>query len=127
MRQVKQYLDRLSRPQLLGIGIVTLFFVSGFTGAIYANLLSAGGFGTALGCHCHNYTHDNSTDGLLKTNMTGERECNTYSGGYHLFHVDVVQVSKDCSTTEIYVCEEGEKVDEYNRKNCEYEIQTILD
>lgn len=128
MNEIRKQLQSLSKLQILGIGTALLIIVSGFGTAAYINTVYPNGqLETAMLCMCQEISQsDNSSEARL-TNVTGEVDCNTRTGSTPIFHLGVVEISKQCSSKEIYVCEAGEKVDEYYRdEGCSYEINTVL-
>lgn len=125
MKQVKSYFQRLNKLQILGIGTALLIVFSGFGAAAYVNS-QIGSTCTAVGCPCDKIVQTNFSENPEVENMTGERDCNTCSSSKYIFHLGVLQIYKHCTETQVYVCEAGEKTDEYYRDDgCDYEFRTV--
>ena len=127
MKRIKESLQSLSKTQILSIGLL-LVILSGFGTAVYINSTSSNSQQeTLMKCMCQEISQSDESSDLTLTNVTGEVDCNTRTGSTPIFHLGVVEISKQCSSKQVYVCEAGEKVDEYYRdKGCSYEINTAL-
>lgn len=127
MKKLRHLFSELNRLQIIGLSLA-LIIISGFGTAAYINAVSPNSqLETAMLCMCQEISQSNDSAEATLTNVTGEVECNTRTGSTPIFHLGVVEISKQCSSKEVYVCEEGEKVDEYYRdEGCSYEINTVI-
>ena len=124
MSRVEVFLRDLGGIKIAGL-VMLLIIISGFLGAIYVNLGNGRGC-TLSGCRCVNVSSGDSPESLQTEPLTGELECNSCYENKYLFHLGVIQVEKDCDQTQVYVCEAGEKVDEYYRdESCDYNFKVL--
>jgi len=121
--RLKEFLQGLGKIQVAGV-VVVLIIVSGFGTAAYIN--SPYGLETLMKCICQEVNQVNES-AVTRTNISGEVDCNTRTSFKPVFHIGLVEISKQCSSKQVYVCEAGEKVDEYyGEESCNYELRTVV-
>jgi len=113
--------EDLGRQEFAVLGLL-LFLSSGFVFAGLINLVLPIGQGcTLMGCPCENFDIKDETENIERTPIDGERECNQCGGIEFKYHLGLFWVSRTCESTEIIMCEDGERTGKY------YEVESCDD
>lgn len=104
--------------------ILASYLVSGF---MFAALINFSGLGvrqcTLASCNCEEVKINRTTMEATASPITGEVDCNDCEGARFLYHNGVFWISQEKQSTQVAVCEEGEKTREYYRTDSLGEIQ----